>query len=342
MNPTRFPQNWSATPDLPTVARLAAELYPQTDGGGPVDGVIYADPHALAASLQVTGPVRVPGTDRSLDAAGAVEFLERGQYAEFATESQGDQVVTDLVRAALDALLEGRLPAPSTVATAFGPAVDGGHLRFVSLHDGDLPLLERLHLDGAVEVPPGGDALAVISRNANPSKIDAYLERRIDDRVTWDPDSGEVRAQVVVTLTNTAPSTGLPDVVAGPPPGAPPGTNRTELAVLSPFRLTGAAIDGAPAAAGTRDDVAGLRRHSLSLDLAPGQTRTVTFDLEGTVEGPDYRFRWIGQPLSNPDEARLVITSTGPAFRGGASGGSVDLAESLTDGGRLVTLRTDD
>ena len=38
-DPTRFPQNWGASPDLATVGRLAAELYPQAAGGAPIDGV---------------------------------------------------------------------------------------------------------------------------------------------------------------------------------------------------------------------------------------------------------------------------------------------------------------
>ncbi len=344
MNPTRFAQNWGASPDLPTVARLAAELYPQTVGGAPIDGVIYADPTAFAAALGITGPVSVPGTDLTLDAAGAAEFLQRGQYAMFETETQGDRVVTDLVELALDRLLEGQLPAPRAVADAFGPTVDSGHLRFYSLHDSDLPLLERLHLDGAVDAPAGDDVLAVITRNANPSKIDSYLTRSIDDRVTWDPSTGDVRSQVVVTLTNTAPATGLPAVVALPPPGGAPGTNRTELAVLTPLAAAGATIDGAATAVGTRDDVDGLQRHTLQLDLAPGQTRTVVFDLEGRLDGPDYRLHWIGQPLANPDEAELVIRSTGAPFVGGAREGKVILSgdqEQLTGGGRSITLRTE-
>lgn len=342
MNPTRFPQNWGTSPDMATVARLAAQLYPQSAGGAPLDGVIYADPEAFAAALAVTGPVKVPGTDLSIDAKNAAEFLERGQYSTFATESQGDKVVTELVDNALRSLLHDHLPSPATIATAFGPAVRDGHLRFISLHDDELGLLERLHLDGAVKVPAGADALGVITRNANPSKIDAYLERRIDDHVTWDPDTGEVRTKLVVTLTNTAPATGLAKLVGLPPAGGTPGTNRTELAVLSPLQANDVSIDGAPAAIGTRNDLDGMKRHTLQLDLLPGQTRMVTFDLAGRVRPGNYRLRWIGQPLANPDAATLVVRSTGTPFAGGASEGSVDLdsrGKNLTGGGGLLTLR---
>ncbi len=335
MNPTRFPQNWGGTPDLPTVARLAAQLYPQTAGGGPLDGVIYADPTAFAAALSITGPTTVPGTTTTIDASNAAEYLERGQYAEFDQESKGDQAVTELVRHVLDQLLEGPLPSPAAVATAFGPAVDGGHLKFVTLHDTDRPLLNRLGVDGAVQVEDGADLLAVISRNANPSKIDSYLERTIDDRVSWNPDTGEVRSQVVVTLTNTAPAEGLAPVVGLPPPGGSPGTNRTELAVLTPLRTTGASIDGVRAPIGTRTDLPGLLRHTVSLDLAPGQSRTVVFDLSGHLDPGDYRLRWVGQALANPDQARLTIHSSGAPFLGGVEAGTVE----LTPGGQDLTVR---
>lgn len=337
MSPTRFPQNWGATPDLPTVARLAAQLYPQTKGGAPLDGVIYADPTAFAAALSLTGPATVPGTSITIDASNAAEFLERGQYAAFERESQGDEAVTDLVRDVLDRLLEGPLPSPHALATAFGPAVEGGHLKFITLHDADSAFLRRLRVDGAVRAEKGDDLLAVISRNANPSKIDSYLERTIDHRVTWDPGTGEIRSQVVVTLTNTAPATGLAQLVGLPPPGGSPGTNRTELAVLTPLSASGATIDGVRTPIGTRDDLPGLRRHTLSLDLAPGQSRTVVFDLSGQLAGPDYRLRWIGQPLANPDEAQLTIRSTGARFVGDVEAGSLE----LTQGDHDVTVRVE-
>ena len=66
MNPTRFPQNWGATADLPTVARLAAELYPQSRGGAPLDGVAgvsykFAAPVNDLGTLTADGPYGVAG-----------------------------------------------------------------------------------------------------------------------------------------------------------------------------------------------------------------------------------------------------------------------------------------
>lgn len=336
MNPTTYPQNWGATVDMPTVARLAAELYPQTHGGGPLDGVIYADTKAFGAALAITGPIPIPETDLTIDSSDAAAFLERGQYTEFQRQSIGDLAVTALVRKALGRLLEGTLPAPDKVAASFGPAVAQGHLRFVSMHRGDLPFLDRLGLVGAVQPIRGADLLAVVNRNINPSKIDSYLERRIDDAVTFDPATGAVRSDVTITLTNTAPADGLPRVVGNPPPGSPPGTNRTEVAVLSPLAASGAALDGVPTAIGTRTDVHGLARHSVLVDLAPGQTRTLVVRLTGRVSGPDYRLTWIAQPMANDDTATLSVRSTGAPLHDGLRTERRDVANR----DQVITVRT--
>ncbi|MFN7150907.1 MAG: DUF4012 domain-containing protein, partial [Microthrixaceae bacterium] len=74
MRPQYFPQNWGATADFPTVARLAAELYPQARPGDPLDGVIYADPAAFAALLRIAGDQPVAGTELVLTPENAEQF----------------------------------------------------------------------------------------------------------------------------------------------------------------------------------------------------------------------------------------------------------------------------
>ena len=70
-----------------------------------------------------------------------------------------------------------QLPSPTALADTLGPLVAHGRLQFVSFDPADAPLLERLGLTGRVERPGSGDLLAVLTRNANPSKIDAYVRR---------------------------------------------------------------------------------------------------------------------------------------------------------------------
>lgn len=325
MQPQVFPQNWGATPDLATAAGVAADLYTSVSGGAPIDGVIYADPRALAGLLSLTGPITIEnGTE--ITAEQAVQFLTVDQFANGADD---DGTVSDLVRTALDRLTTSRLPSPARLGATFGPIVDRGELQFVSTTSSDDPLLRALGLTTLVAPAPGGDLVAVINRNANPSKIDAYLRRRIDYDVRWDPDTGDVRSRVTVTLENTAPATGLPSVVLQSPPGVPSGTNRTQLAVLSPLDADGAIVDGTTVGMASQPETDELRRYSVVVDVPPGGSRTVTFDLHGSVRpGSTYRLRWINQPLVHEDEARLVMHSSGDPFLGGDHEGSVTIPSS--------------
>lgn len=321
VDPTLFPQNWGATADLSTVAALAAELYPQVAGGEPIDGVIYADPLAFAALLELTGPVR--SGELELTADTAVEFLTKGQFG--AAQNQ-DQAVSELIELALERLTTSRLPSGRQLGATFGEVVRRGHLQFALTGDEGGKLLSLAGLDQGIGVPDGTDVVAVLSRNANPSKIDAYLRRTIDYDVRWDPTDGKVRSRVIVTLHNDAPSSGLDQEVIGGAPGAAPGTNRTQLSVLSPFDAIGALVDGTPTPLASRRDLPGLRRHTLTVDVPAGGRRDVVIDLSGEVEaGPLYQLRWYNQPLLQADESQLIIRPVDASLPGGGDDGRVEI-----------------
>jgi hypothetical protein len=323
MQPERFPQNWGSSPDMATVERLARGLYPQAAGGAPIDGVLYADPVAFAALLRLTGPVEAGGVRLTPD--NAVEYLTRDQ---FLTPVPQEAPVSDLIRVALDQLTGNRLPGTEQITSAFSDVVGQGHLQFLSGTSSENELMALVGLDQPLPEPAGSDVVAVISRNANPSKIDAYLHRTIDYDVEWDPATGRVRSRVVVTLRNDAPPQGLPAIVIGSAVALPPGTNRTQLAVLTPFRAIGAMVDGDRHALASRDDLEGLHRHTLLVDVPPGAERTVVIDLTGEVEpGSTYRLAWFNQPLLNQDSSQLLIEPVGARFSDGSQEGRLEIGD---------------
>lgn len=339
MEPTRFPQNWGSSPDLATIAEVAAALYPQAAGGAAIDGVLYADPFALAALLAVIGPITTSDGTRLSD-ADAVEFLTRGQFVDAADGARSsDATVTEVVELALDQLTSRRLPPPGELADRFGPVIAEGRLQFHSLHPDDRGVLVRAGLDRPVRVPEGGDLLAVVNRNSNPSKIDAYLGRSIDYDVDWDPATGDVRSRVVVTMTNDVPPGELGTEVTIPAPGAAPATNRTQLSIVTPWRATGALLGDTEVPIGSAPESEDLWRHTVTVDIPPGEQRTVSFDLQGRVRaGERYHLRWVAQPLVRAGEARLLISSRGAPLAGGERGGMVPLGtERVVD----VTVSTD-
>jgi hypothetical protein len=317
LRPQYFPQNWGGTPDMEAVARLAGELYPQARPGAPLDGVLYADPTAFAALLSVTGPVAVPGTDRTIDASNAERFLTVEQFEVIPDNGPGSDALESAIRSTVEGFSTARLPSPARLADVFGPVVDGGGLQFASRHPEDRSLLDRLGLTRRLERDDQDDLLAVVTRNANPSKVDAYLTRRVAYDVSWDPATGGVRSRVTISLTNDAPTDGVAPVAIQPPPGSPPGTNRMQLSVLSPLRATGATLDGSRTGIGTQYETTTVRRHSVLLDVPPGTTRTVVMDLEGVLAPGTYDLRWLGQPLPGAGPTTVTVRPTGGRLEGG-------------------------
>jgi hypothetical protein len=338
MRPQSFPQNWGSTPDFPTVARLAAELFPQVRPGPPLDGVAYADPAGFAALLNFTGPAKVPGTDLELTPQNAERFLTVDQFSgEYGEDELVNDAVNDLIEDVVRQFSRSRLPSPRRLTEVLGPLVEQGRLQFASLDPEDEQFLDEVGLLGQVERPGAGDLLWVVTRNTNPSKIDVYLERRVEYSASWDPESGALHSRVRVTLENTAARSGLPFLMANTVEGLAPGTNRTTLSVLSPANVRSVRVDGEPAGIGTQQELRGVRRHSLLVDIPPGESRVVEIELAGTIGVGPYVLQWIGQPAVNPGSADVIIRSSGRRSSG-------DVRRFAFDGAvdELVTVRPDE
>ena len=148
-DPQKLFQDVSYAPDLPTVANVIQQLYPQA-GGDPIDGVLALDPYGLADLIGLTGPIDVPGLGR-LTAANTASELLQGQYAAF-TESQqrvAHDYDQDALKIEFHRLTTGSLPGPRTLSDALEPDVRQGSIGFWSFDKADQPLLSRLGLAGA-------------------------------------------------------------------------------------------------------------------------------------------------------------------------------------------------
>ena len=239
-----FWSNVTISPDFPSVGDVIAQLYPQS-GGNQLDGVLTLDPYAVAALLQITGPVPVPAAGRSLDSTSVVDFLLREQYlSENGSAGASEAVFNELAISLTAAMFSQPLPAPRQLADVLAPVVDDGRLLLWSAHADEEEALRRLGVAGALPAPEV-DGLAVVDVNAGGNKLDAYLQRTVRYEAVVDEGSGRVDGTATVTLRNDAPATGLPPDVAGNQLGLPEGTNRTYLSVYSPLGLAGAEVGGA-------------------------------------------------------------------------------------------------
>ena len=300
-----FWSNVTMTPDMPTAAPLLAQLW-AASGGDPVDGVILADPAALAGLLAATGPVTVAGLDAPLTAQTVERFLLLDQYTLDTPERR--DLLEDVADATLQAVLGGSLPPPQGLARALGPAAAEGHLLMWTADPDEQGLLRQIGVDGALPALEGRDGLAVVNNNGTANKIDSFLDREVTYTAVYDADSGIVRGTITITLTNTAPSSGYPDYVLGSEfLDLPNGTNRTLLAVYTPLDAVGATLDGAPIGVGHATEL-GWNVLSFGFDLAPGEQRVLTLDVEGVIAGAPgggYELILRPQPLAI-DEAVTV------------------------------------
>ena len=321
-SPQEYFQDLSYAPDLPTVTDVIAQMYAQS-GHGPIDGVMVLDPRSVASLLRFTGPVQAAGLGE-LSSANAEQVLTSGEYQDFPGPSQKPARLAALQTALTSAfakLTAGSLPGPRALAQVLGPDVRSGDLLFWSTHSRDQPLLARMGLTGMFPPAAGHDLLSVITQNAANNKIDAYLQRSIDDRISYDPPSGQVVERVQIGLHNKAPGSGLPDAVIGSYPGSglPPGTNLTWLNVYSPLRLDSATVDGKLVALRSTPQY-GVNSYSGFITVPPGATVTVSLRLQGYLKGgAGYEITVHRQPTVLPDRMSVSVQPsrgwvvTGPA-----------------------------
>jgi hypothetical protein len=319
-----FPGNLTADPDWPTGTGVARQLYAQVPEVGDVQGALYADPTALAAFLEITGPVYVPGLNEELTSENVEQYLLVQQYVTYnsdddATNLARRQVLGNVTRAVFDALSSRDLPSLRSMLDVLGPAVAGGHLKLSVFDDRSESLLNETGLSGAWAPSPNADYVSMRTTDLLSNKIDTFIRRSVAVEVDHVPDSGAVHSTITVTLTNTAPSSGLPWYIIGNYEGLPGGTSRDGVAVYSPMGLESATLDGEPVDM-RRGRYAAGNVYTLPVLLAPGESRRLSLTMKGTVpEGLPYVLDLLPQPRADADNYSVTVSepnSTSTAFDG--------------------------
>lgn len=150
--------------------------------------------------------------------------------------------------------------------------------------------LGTLGLDGGLpSIDPSVDVgFGVTVNNAGANKIDAFLDLDVEYSVeSLGEDEGR-RLVVDVTLTNTAPSDGLPRYVIGNPFGLPLGTNRYYISFYGSVLPSSITRDGSVIGLGTSTE-AGWRVGSRFDWLTAGSTTTyrLVFDVPSSFSTLD-------------------------------------------------------
>ena len=297
------------SPHFPWTGQLVAAGW-DSQRGAKLDYVAALDQHAVAALLAGTGPVRI-GPDL-VSSANAVAYLSRGVYQRYPRYQDVDRATQQLVTTAFGRVAAGRLDLRELVRAV---ADESGQRRILAWSaDADEELvLQQLSVGGALPAAAGPFAMAVVN-NGGGNKLDAYL--KVHTGYTPGRCMGGSRiGTIAVTLTNTAPRTGLTayqsvrsDLLDSGVKRWVAGSNRILLDLYGPVGATAplVTIDGAeqPPVEGTDRGHAVWR---VVVPILPGQQRVVRAVVVQPVDvaGPDGAPQVLAQPMAIPATTSL-------------------------------------
>lgn len=212
-------RNLTLMPDFSETGSALESLWEQTRGER-LDGMITADPFALAALLEVAGPVEVPGRG-SVDAGSVVDYVSNEAYAVITDPEERKRLLGEVAAAALTGFFERGLgggedgqEATLRALRALGKAAGDGHILIHAADSEVQAAFEAAGLAGRLLDPPG-DYVGTVVAGTTSSKIDYYLGRELDYIVSLRSDGG-ADAQATLRLVNDAPTQGPPAYVIGP------------------------------------------------------------------------------------------------------------------------------
>lgn len=174
--------NWS--PDFPTSARKAAELYNLSTGTA-VQGVVAFDQAAVREILKVLGPVQVAGEDQAVSADQVEAYMQSAWGAGSTTSdfsgwyAHRKDFMAQLGKAIVERVLQTRDPGRLLQLIEEGLAlIREGHLQVYSTDNRVQLWLNRLGLDGSL-VPGEGDTLMLVDSNIGFNKMDGVMQRAL-------------------------------------------------------------------------------------------------------------------------------------------------------------------
>jgi hypothetical protein len=268
-----------------------------------VDGIAAVDPETLAALLRITGPV--PSGDGTLVGPDdAVAITLQGAYQSYANPSQraARQAYLDQISSAtLKKLTTEHLPT-GPIVSALSQQAAGHHLLFWDAHP-DVELLLAGH-PIAGELPPATRGIGDVINNDGPNKLDYYLTRSVE--LVRACHAGRPN-QLVLTLTNSAPSSPLPNEVSPPEAhvGQPQGFNRTLVNFYLPAgsQVLSLATDGSVQTNPWIGVERGLVTTQAVAEVEPGRASRIVVSFNappGSLADP----AWLNQASVHPELTR--------------------------------------
>ena len=350
--PKRYFENLLVSPDFPTNARILAEQYPQA-GGRDVDGVISIDPYGLAAFLALEGPLTVAGLDQEVTSENAAKLLLHDLYVQAGDSQEGRVVILEqIARLTFERMRSIPLGSPQRLVTSLGKAFGSRNIQMWSKDPQTQKYLQSLGVTGSYlgHGADTGDTLGLVTQNAGGNKIDWFVERSLDYRVTVDR-KGKTRAVATAEVRNLAPSTGLPRYVIGnivTTREVPLGTASTLFSLYSPLELDRASVFGEKVEV-ERSKEFGLNVYTLLLDIPANSRQEIVLELSGILPPAAsdglYTLQLLHQPGVHTDKVTVSVqtlddNSVAPPQRQVTPAAPISQQEVLLDQNRTLSFAT--
>ena len=301
--------NWS--PDFPTTARAAAEMF-RRQGGGDVAGVVAVTERLMARLVGAVGPITLARYPGPVTERGFAERVLHEVELKRPLDNPRKQFLIDLsdeVFRRLFALAPDRLPV---VLEAFAAAARAGDLQAWFAEPDWQADIAGTDVEGALPAP-GGDFLLLADTNMTGSKANARLVRQVDYRVSA-PAAGGLVATLEIDTANL---------------GAKSIVNPYYNSFLRVYVPRGSQLVGDDAGEDTGEDtwIADAPDGPWSVIshrsfVSPGERTTVTFTYrlpDDLAPGGRYRLTWLRQPGTPADTLTAAIGgrsfSADPAVR---------------------------
>jgi hypothetical protein len=302
--------NVNMTPDFPSAAQAILASYRKATGQE-LDGVISADPFALAELLELTGPVKAEQYGIVVDAESVVAITANEAYRLFPDPAARKLALGEVAGTVFGRFLDKGGDVEWVGALA-GAATDG-HIQVYSTDPELQSALVRAGVAGAFGGPPG-DFLSIVMNNAGGNKVDYFSSRAVTYSVQLESDGSAVAA-ADVELRNDAPLSGQPAYVIGPYAGTSERGESVGILTLycaESCRVRSVERDGTAPEVRIGTEL-GYSYYQDYLRIPSKESSEVTFLLsiaeawEGNSSGGTYRLTFVNQTTVRPTTLRLVI-----------------------------------
>lgn len=172
------------SPDYPTNAQKALELYYQGQGTEKFDGVIAVNAAVLESVLKITGPISVEGYPAVFEADSALLTLEKQVEIDFNKQGieRGDrkEVLNDFLKELLKKTVQLSKLEKLKLAKSLSGQLENKNIQLYFADNKLQNLAKEAAWDGAVDTGWSNDYLMVVDANLGAYKSDYYMKRSID------------------------------------------------------------------------------------------------------------------------------------------------------------------